>query len=103
MLSDLLFRLRAIFRRRSVEEELDEELRFHYAHETERLIASGLDPNEAARQARLAIGGLDQVKEECREARGMATLETFCRDGRYASRGLRHNPALIVVGTLMLG
>lgn len=62
LISDLLFRLRAIFRRRSVEKELDDELRFHFEHEVEKLMRSGLTREEASRRARLALGGLDQVK-----------------------------------------
>jgi hypothetical protein len=66
MISDLLFRLRALFRRGAVEEELDAELRFHFECEVEKLTRSGLDRQEASRRARLALGGLDPVKEECR-------------------------------------
>jgi hypothetical protein len=59
MISDLLFRLRAIFRRRSVERELDEELQFHLEHEVEKLMQSGLSREEAARRARRALGGIE--------------------------------------------
>ena len=102
MISDLLFRLRAVLRRRRVEDELDDELRFHFEREVEKLMRSGLDRQEASRRARLAVGGLDQVKEECREARGVAGLEFAVQDLRHALRGLRRNPGLTVLGTLML-
>jgi putative ABC transport system permease protein len=102
MLSDLLFRLRAIFRRRSVEEELDNELRFHLEHEIEKLMRSGLTREEASSRARLALGGLDQVKEECRDARGVSMLDTAMQDLRYGMRGLRRNPGLAILAALTL-
>ena len=102
MISDLLFRLRAIFRRHSVEEELDNELRFHLNHEIEKLMRSGLSREEASRRARLALGGLDQVKEECRDARGVSILETAMQDIRHGMRGLRRNPGLAILATLTL-
>ena len=73
MLSDFLFRLRCLFRRNRVETELDEELRSHLEHETEKYVKSGLSLEEARRRARIALGGVDQVKEECREARGVSS------------------------------
>lgn len=102
MISDLLFRLRAIFRRSSVEKELDDELRFHFEHEVEKLMRSGLSREEASRRARLALGGLDQVKEECRDARGVSVLEAAMQDLRYGMRGLRRNPGLAILATLTL-
>ena len=102
MLDDLLFRLRAIFRRRSVEAELDDELRFHLEQEVEKLMRSGLSREEASRRARRALGGLDQVKEECRDARGVSILETAMQDIRHGMRGLRRNPGLAILATLTL-
>ena len=64
MFSDLLFRLRALFQRKRVESELDEELRAHFVHEVEKHIRAGLSPQEATRRAHLAIGGTEQIKEE---------------------------------------
>ncbi len=70
MLSDLLFRFRSLFRRSTVEKELDEELRFHLEQQVEKHLRSGLTREEAMRRSRLEFGGLDQVSENCREARG---------------------------------
>jgi hypothetical protein len=92
MLSDLWIRMRALFHRDAVEHELDDEVRFHFAQQVEKYIASGMTRNEATRRARLEFGTLDQVKEECREARGVHLLETLAQDARYALRGLRKNP-----------
>jgi hypothetical protein len=102
MISDLLFRLRAVFRRGSVEKELDDELRFHFEHEVEKLMRAGLTREEASRRARLSLGGIDQVKEECRDARGVSGLETVMQDLRYGLRGLRRNPGLTVLATVTL-
>lgn len=103
MLSDLLFRLRALFQRSDVEEELDHELQFHLQQEAEKRMASGLTRPEALRQAKLALGGLSQVKEECRRARGVSALESTIQDLRYAMRGMRHRPAFTLAAVFTLG
>jgi predicted permease len=102
MLSDLLYRLRALFRRRSMEAELDEELRAHFELHVEKYIRSGLTREQAARRARLEFGGLEQVKEECRDARGVNFVETLIQDVRYAIRILRQSPVFAVVAVLTL-
>jgi putative ABC transport system permease protein len=98
-------RLRSIFQRRRVESELDEELQFHLAQKTEEGIAQGLSPEEARRWARLAMGGLDQRKEEMRDARRVHWLTDFFDDVRYAGRSLRRTPGLtaFIVITIALG
>jgi putative ABC transport system permease protein len=105
LVSDLRFRCRALFRRAEIERELDDELRFHLERETAKLERRGLDAAEAGRRARLEFGGVDRVKEEARDARGVRVLETMLRDLRYAIRGLRARPgfALAVIATLALG
>src|SRR5262245_62170428 len=77
MLNDLLFRMRAIFRRRRLDADLQEELRWHLDHETEKLLRSGIPEEEAKRRATLALGGFQQVTEECRDSRGIALLTAF--------------------------
>ncbi|HEY8794362.1 MAG TPA: ADOP family duplicated permease [Gemmatimonadaceae bacterium] len=105
ILSDVRFRLRAIIRRAEVERELDDELMYHLEREAERNTRHGLDVEAAARRARVAFGGVDRVKEEVRDARGVRPLETIVRDLRYGIRGLRAHPGftLAVVATLALG
>lgn len=102
MLSDLRYRLRALFRRDTVETELDQELHFHFEKEVEKYMRSGLTEEEARRQARLAFGGNSQIKEDCREARGTGFIETTLQDVRYTLRQLRENPVFAAVMILTL-
>jgi hypothetical protein len=98
-------RLKSIFRRARAEGELDEELQFHLEKKIEEGVAGGLTPDEARRQALLALGGLDKQKEEMRDARRVHWLTDFLDDVRYAFRSLRRTPGLstFVVITLALG
>ena len=72
--------------REQMEEQLDQELDFHLEQHIADLVARGYDPGEARRQARLTLGGPEQVKEECRDARGTLWLEDLGQDFRYALR-----------------
>jgi putative ABC transport system permease protein len=91
MLSDLVTRLRALFQRSVVETELDDELRFHFEQQVEKFTRAGLSPEQARRQARLEFGGDDQIKEECRDARGVHFVEILAQDVRYGFRMLAKN------------
>src|SRR5580658_2335220 len=105
MLSDLLQRFRAIFQRKAVETELDQELRYHLDREAEKYRGMGLSPDDATRRARMALGGPEQVRQQCREARGTKLLEDFIQDLRYGMRVLRKNPRItsMIVLSLAIG
>lgn len=105
MLSDLRYRLRALFRRSRVERELDDELRFHLERQRDKYIASGMPARDAARRVRIDFGTTDAIKEECRDARGIHAFEEIIRNVRYARRTLARRPgfATVVVVTLGLG
>ncbi len=105
MLNDLRFRLRALFRRDSMDAELSEELRFHLERETEKNVARGMPREEAARDARMALGGDLEIRDECHEARGVGLLETSVQDVRYGIRMLSKTPGvtLMAIVTLALG
>jgi len=102
VLNDLLYRLRALFRRKSTEAELDEELRAHLEHQVEKYVQSGLAVEEARRRARLEFGGLDQVKEECRDARGVNLIDSLLQDLRYGWRMLVKNPGYTAASVMAL-
>ena len=105
MLSDLSIRLRSLFRRSRVEEELDDELHFHQERQIEKYMRGGMSRDTAQRQVRLDFGGLAQIKEDCRDARGIAFFESIVHDLRFGVRTLTTAPAFtaIIVVTLALG
>jgi putative ABC transport system permease protein len=103
MLNDFIFRLRSLFRRRIVEQELDDELRFHVEQQIESYVRHGLARAEAVRRARLEFGELEQIKDAHRDARGIGLIEEFGRDASYAVRQLRRSPGFAVAALLCLG
>ena len=103
MWSDWNYRVRALARRKAVEREMDEELRFHFERQVEKYVAAGMARAEAVRRARMEFGGVESVKEECREARGVMFFETILQDCRYALRMMRRYPAFAGMAVLLIG
>ncbi len=98
----LLLRLRSVFRHRSLDIDLDAELRSHLDALTEENIRRGMTPAVARQEARKNFGGVEQVKEEIRERRGLPFLETFFQDLRFGLRMLAKNPGFTTVAILTL-
>jgi putative ABC transport system permease protein len=101
----LRLKLRTLFKRRNVEQELDEEIRYHVERQVEANIAQGMSAEEARRAAMRAFGGVEQRKEESRDTRGLNTLDNLVKDLRYATRRLTQNPvfAIAAILTIALG
>ena len=98
----LPLRLRLLFRKDRVELDLSDELQFHLQNQIAEFVAQGMNPQQARRAARQSLGGIEQVKEECRDARQVNFIENFLRDVRYGLRMLRRSPGFTVLTILCL-
>jgi putative ABC transport system permease protein len=98
-------RLWRLFHKHQAEKRLDAELRFHVERRVAEYIAAGMNAEDAGKRARHELGGIEQMKQECREARKMHIVEDLVQDVRHGSRLLRKNPGFtaIVILTLALG
>ncbi len=94
--------LGVLFGRGDFEAGMTQELRFHLEQYTADLIRSGISPEEAARRARLEFGGLNSVRGECREARGLWFFDELRREIKQAARVLRKTPGLTATALLTL-
>jgi len=99
---NICVRAKALFRRKQLEKDLDEELAFHLAMREAKKRAAGVAAEEAKYAARRQFGNATRVKEICREMWSFASLETFWRDLRYGARALAKNPGFTVVAVLAI-
>jgi len=95
-------RLRSFFRPHQVDREMKEELREHLDQQIKENVAKGMSAEEARRTALLAIGGLAQIEQQCRDARGASLLEDLVQDLGYGFRQLCRNPGFSALAVLCL-
>jgi hypothetical protein len=98
----VLLRFRSLFRRGNVERDLDEELSFHLEQQIEENLATGMSPDEARSSARRTIGGIEQIREGCRDMRRVNFVEDLLQDLCYSGRALRKNLGFTTVAVLIL-
>jgi len=98
----LLLRLRSLVRRAHIDHELDVELRFHLQQQIEENLAAGMTLDQASHAARRTVGGLAQIRDECRDMRGLNIVDNAAQDFQYAIRQLRRNPGFACTSVFVL-
>lgn len=94
--------LSRLWRREKLERDLGRELQSHIEEGISALKSTGLSEDEARRRVRQEFGSIEQVKEECRDARDIAWLASIWQDARYGLRQLRRNPGFTAVAVITL-
>ena len=95
-------RVKALLRRKQLDKDLDDELAFHLAMREEKNRAKGIAAEEAKYTARRQFGNITRLKEICRDAWSLGSLETLWSDLRYSARALAKNPGFTAVAVLAI-
>jgi predicted permease len=95
-------RLRSIFHKNQAELDLSEELQFHLQNQIDEYVAQGMHPEDARHAAFRSLGGIEQAKEECRDARGVNVIDNFSQDVRFGLRMMRRSPGFSIPAILCL-
>lgn len=101
-LYSLPLRLRSIFRPKRLDQELKDELRDHLEQQIAENVARGMPAEEARRSAMVVLGGLTQIEQQCRDARGASMIADFLQDLRYGFRQVFRNPGFSALAILCL-
>jgi putative ABC transport system permease protein len=99
----IMRRLRVLFDKKSIEHEMDSEMRFHLEMEIRQHVEAGVDPKEARRRALVAFGGVERHKERARDVRGARVLDDLAQDTRIALRSFAKQPGFVLAAVATLG
>ncbi len=98
----LPLRLRSLFKNRQAEYDLGDEIQFHLQCQAEEYVAQGMGPEEARCAALRSLGGIEQVKEECRKIRNVSFIESLHQDLHFGFRMLHRSPGFSILAILCL-
>ena len=98
----LPLRLRSFFHPHQVDQELKEEIREHLEQQIKENVATGMSPEQARYSAVRTLGGITQIEQQCRDARGGSVFQDFVQDLRYGFRQLGRSPGFSALAILCL-